>query len=524
MRPFPVLLGILAVLTAARLFAIGNVELSPDEAYYYLWAEHPDWSYYSKGPGVAFAIKFGTTLFGMTEFGVRFLSPFLALGTSLLLYVFGKRMHSEAVGFWTVLVLNATPIFNVGSLVMTIDPLSIFFWAAAMIAFWRATEDGESRTGWWMLAGLLTGLGFLCKYTNAMLFVSVLIYLAISRRQRLQFKRPGFYLSVLAFAVCLIPPLIWNANHAWITVSHLVSRGKLNESTGIHPGELLEFFAMHLGVYSPLLFLGLAAGLIWGWKPARLNPKMRFLLCLSLPLIVMYFGLSLKEAGEANWTAPAFLSGGILAVWMWMERAKSHRGYGIYAVSSVTLGIVLSLLVINLDILRAAGIPLPYKTDPGTRLRGWRSTAEAVQEVRNEVEKQLNEEVFLIADSYQTAAILAFYLPERRVEGPGHPPVYIPESQHIQNQFSFWPRYDGYEDGPAPQPGEAYFTEQKGVNKFLGRTALYITDRPEGNPAGSLKRAFGDWELLSLIEIRRRDLPLRTIRIFACYNYESLPL
>ena len=40
--------------------------------------------------------------------------------------------------------------------------------------------------------------------------------------------------------------------------------------------------------------------------------------------------------------------------------------------------------------------------------------------------------------------MLSFYLKDKRIEGPGHPPVYIPESQDIQNEFSFWPRYDEF--------------------------------------------------------------------------------
>ena len=65
----------LVLLTGLRLAYIGRVELTPDEAYYQMWSERLDWGYYSKGPGVAVAIRAGTALFGPTEFGVRFLSP-----------------------------------------------------------------------------------------------------------------------------------------------------------------------------------------------------------------------------------------------------------------------------------------------------------------------------------------------------------------------------------------------------------------------------------------------------------------
>ena len=66
------LIGFLLLLTGIRWWFGANLELSPDESYHYLWAQHPDVSYYSSGPGVALAILAGTSIFGSTEFGVRF--------------------------------------------------------------------------------------------------------------------------------------------------------------------------------------------------------------------------------------------------------------------------------------------------------------------------------------------------------------------------------------------------------------------------------------------------------------------
>ena len=87
--------------------------------------------------------------------------------------------------------------------------------------------------------------------------------------------------------------------------------------------------------------------------------------------------------------------------------------------------------------------------DPTDRLRGWKAVAVAVNNVRADFEKKTGQRVFLIADERDRASELAFYLPDKRVEGPGHPPVYIPESQDMVNQFSFWPRYDEFVPLPA---------------------------------------------------------------------------
>src|SRR5437868_6388831 len=222
-------------LTAIRFTMLGTSHLSFDDAHYWMWSEHLAPAYFSKGPGIAFAIRASTALFGATEFGIRFWSPVLGGATSLLLYYFTRRLFNERAGFWTVVALNAVPLFNVGNLLMTIDPLSIFFWVAAMYTFWLALERAERTTWIWTLTGLLIGIGFLCKYTNAFELISIVLVLALVPRHRREFKRPGFYFLLGAFAVCLVPPLVWNYEHTWITVSHLRSRGGLDQTFGIRP-------------------------------------------------------------------------------------------------------------------------------------------------------------------------------------------------------------------------------------------------------------------------------------------------
>src|SRR4029077_20654385 len=180
-------------LTVIRMSMLATTDLEADEAHYWMWSERPAPAYFSKGPGVAFAMRASTALVGSNEFGVRFFSPLLAAGTSLMLFYFARKLFGAAAGFWIVLALNVTPIFNIGAFVMTIDPLSIFFWTAAMITFWFAIEKAPRFSIYWPATGVLIGLGFLSKYTNALELVSILIVLALVPRLRSEFKRPGVY-------------------------------------------------------------------------------------------------------------------------------------------------------------------------------------------------------------------------------------------------------------------------------------------------------------------------------------------
>ncbi len=512
------------VLTAIRLALLNATLLSPDEAYYWMWSQRPALSYFSKGPGVAFVIRSSTALFGDNEFGVRFWSPLLAAGTSLLLYYFAQRLFSATVGFWAVMALNVAPIFNLGSLVLTIDPLSVFFWVAAFYTFWLALERTPDFSWWWLLTGLLIGLGFLCKYTNALELVSIVLLLLLVPRLRREFRRPSLYSLVSAFALCTVPPIVWNSQHAWVTLAHLKSRGGLDSAPGFHPLELLSFLGVHFLTYSPLLFLGLAWAVIANWRRALAQFRMLFLLWFGLPVFFLYAILSLNEAAAPNWDGLAFLSLSLLAISYWRERDATRGGVRKWAAAGFVLSALMSTLLLAL-MTRNVGFQR-HGHDPTDRLRGWRSMADAVAQVRQDFETKSGHPAFLIADERDRAAELGFYLRDKRVEGPAHPPAYIPESQDMVNEFSFWPRYDEFVPLPpnAVRDANEVYSEEEGVNLFTGRNALYLQEGKKKRPPTSIQQGFGRVEQIATIEVRTGGQPLRQLQVYACYDYRTLSL
>lgn len=594
MTPRRLLLAFLFGLCAIRLCLIGLFELSPDESYYYLWSEHLDISYYSKGPGIAATMWLSTHLFGATEFGIRFFSPILSLITGLCMFRLARRLYSEEVAIWTTIALSCVPIYQVGGLLMTIDPLSMCFWMAALYTCWRALEVSPRFSAWWPATGLLIGLGFLCKWTNALQLLSIILLLAFTPKYRRELRHAGFWSMLAAFLPCTIPPIIWNAQNYWITIDHLIKRGGLNHSPSLDLGEFFTFLAGQFAVYSPVVFGAMLVAIWLGVGRARLHFKPRFLLAFALPILVLYFGLSLREAGEANWTAPGTISLGLLAVALIHDfatrradptsnSAAQDTALRYTMVGGIALGAVMSLIILNTDLVRMAGVPLPYQVpmasgerrdvDPSMRLRGWRTTAEVVEQKRAEFEKA-NGPVFLIGNKYQTAAILSFYMKNPRREQPGHPAVYIPGSQAIENQFSFWPRYDELtrvpdiareylaardadpelreavskalaaldkeESTPGGKTADAQrglvrelrrampelpldesYVEESAISRFEGRNALYITDRQEERAPSTIKAGFKRVDMIACIDLNRRGMPLRQIRIFACYDYQT---
>jgi 4-amino-4-deoxy-L-arabinose transferase-like glycosyltransferase len=512
-------------LTAIRLSLLATNDLEFDEAHYWMWSERLAPAYFSKGPAIAFVIRASTALFGANEFGVRFFSPLLAAGTSLLLFYFSRRLFNATAGLFAVMALNATPIFNVGAFVMTIDSLSIFFWLAAMFTFWMAVEKSPRFSWWWPFTGLLIGLGFLSKYTNALELVSILLVLALAPRLRQEFRRPALYSLVGVFVICTIPPVIWNQQRAWVTLTHLRSRGNLEHGFGVHPAEVLSFLAQHFLVYSPVLFLALVWGVIASWRRVNQQFKVLFLMWFGLPVFVFYLLLSVNEAAAPNWDGLAFLGFGLLALYFWWERFEDSAALRFGAVVAILIGLAMSVIALDTDVLRAAGYQF-QRNDPSDRMRGWKSATRALENVRNDLETKLGQKLFLIADARDRASEISFYLRDKRVEGPGHPPVYIPESQDMVNQFSFWPRYDEFvELKPGMPRSEAEtYTEENGINPFVGRDALFIRSGEKEHAPHNIRASFQSTEPVGTIEVSRYGKVIRTWQVFLCRNYRTLPL
>jgi hypothetical protein len=327
------------------------------------------------------------------------------------------------------------------------------------------------------------------------------------------------------FVLCTIPPIVWNAQHAWITLAHLRSRGNLDQSFGFHPAEVLSFLGQHFIVYSPLLFLGLAWGVIASWRRVNQQFKILFLMWFGLPVFGFYLLLSLNKSAAPNWDGLAFFGFGLVATYFWWHRLHANALLRTCAIAGVLVGLIMSLIALNTDVLRVLGYQLP-RSDPSDRMRGWKSATNAVEKMRNELEAQLGEKLFLIADARDRASEISFYLHDKRVEGPDHPPVYIPESQDMVNQFSFWPRYDQFVElkpgGQLPE-GEVY-TEENGINLFVGRDALFIRAGEKERVPRNIQASFQSTELVGTIEVSRYGKVMRIWQAFLCRNYRTLPL
>src|SRR6478609_3596835 len=93
--------AVVAGLTVLRGTFAAVIELRVDEAYYWTWSRENVLSFLDHPPLIAWFIRFGTTIFGDTNLGVRFAGILAMLVTQLLLADMVRRVTHDfrAVGF-----------------------------------------------------------------------------------------------------------------------------------------------------------------------------------------------------------------------------------------------------------------------------------------------------------------------------------------------------------------------------------------------------------------------------------------
>jgi 4-amino-4-deoxy-L-arabinose transferase-like glycosyltransferase len=466
---------LIAAATLVRFFLTGWLPLLPDEAYYWQWSRHLDASYISKGPGVAYTIAAGTALFGDNNFGIRFFAVALSAGTAWQVFLLARRWYDEVAGLIAVLLISVVPLYAVGAIVMTIDPLSAFFWVWAANLFSRAIIDGK----WidWLLAGFAVGCGFLGKYLNALELLAFLVFLLAVPRRRTWLGRPHFWAMLSVAVFCTLPVLWWNARHGWTTAGQLEHRGGLNGPFTLHLSTFLDFLGLQAVMVSPLLFAALivlAVMLIAAWL-RRQTPSEGDLLLLLLFLSVFgfYAVLALHLRCEPNWPAVSYLSLIVVLSSRWKTLLEKPGAHGFIAAA------YLVAWVEALALYYTSVLPFPTKHDPMSRLAGWRETASHLGALQKDQHANV-----LIADSYKEASIFSFYLPD-------HEFIYTKRHWPAATQYDFWP---GYLDVPHAR-------------------ALWITSDLS---SAALAHDFPSITLVERVQVSYRGQPLREYAIYRC--------
>ena len=469
-----VVLALVLLATIARLVYLAWFNPYPlieDEAHYWEWSRRLEWSYYSKGPGIAWAIAASVKLLGTSEFGVR--APAAIAGAIAALAMAGlarDAMGDKRAGFFAAVCLLLSPVFQALSLLSTIDMPYVACWMLAVWAAWRCLHCAGTWS--WVGLGAAIGAGVLFKYTALLLVPGLLVY-AVARRGRLRLHRRAGTLVLGAIAIGLLgiaPVVIWNAENGWPTVHHLlghlgVKGGDMPEVRETYsPLWTLTFLVSQLGLAGAVGVLAVIGGVkaLRDHDVSSDGPRESavFLLLAAAPIFLFYLFVSFVSEGEANWAiaghatliplAAFGLVRGmdrftvLMARWRGLAEPRPRWGFLLRrpeTATQVAWHIAIGIgLVAGIGMLRpdwASSRPGLGRYVPVARLTSATSNAGQVSELLASLREQTHSEPMVISQHYGRASQMAFYL-------PGRPTVFCSSSLMAGRrcQYDLWAETD----------------------------------------------------------------------------------
>lgn len=394
-------------LTVLRLVVRSNldIDLHYDEAQYAVWSMQPDWGYYSKPPLIAWAIAAARGVCGDSAFCVRLPSAIAFTVTPLLVFALGRELwpYRPSVAWLGAGLFTLAPLTNFYALFMTTDSLLLLCWSAALLVLVRAIRLGG---GWWPLLGIALGFGLLAKYTMGIFAVSSVMVLWLMPQLRRVLVLPGPWMALFIAVLMFAPNLWWNAVHDFPTWHHTAEIAQIDRA-GNGLGGLFEFIGAQIVIFGPLAFAAAAYSVRRGLQapvaPTDIGPgqampipALRFLVCFAVPFLVIICVQAGLSRAFANWAAPAYVAGSLLA-------ASALLATRLRWLIAAALGtsLLLSALAYGHEALaRAAGLNWE---GPLHEVRGWSKLGRQVDALAQQ------HHATLVLDDRKLASEMGFY-------------------------------------------------------------------------------------------------------------------
>ncbi len=504
-----ILIWLLAISVVVRSILAAWMEFGNDEVYYWTYALYPDWSHFDHPPMVGWVIQiFSLNLLFDSEFFIRLASVVFMTVDTYIIYRIGKEIKDARTGLYAALLYSASIYAFVitGIFIMPDTPLMLFWLLAIWMAiiYFKRLHTQQHSDSFIILFGSFAGVAMLSKYSGVFLWIGLMLYILIFDRKPL--KTWAFYCTLFVSINLVLPILRWNLQYDFISFSFHGARvggNKLNFST--FGTELAGEFLYN----NPVNFVLAIITIIAAFKK-KINIEkstQRFILCIALPLILVFLFFSLTRPTLPHWNAPAYVSLILLsAVYLRDKQVEPDQlPKSIIAALSV-LGVV---LVIGVAEIKTGFIPLDKHTEPEMLGRddftldmyGWRQLGEKFADFREQkiAEDVMKAEDGIVANQWFPLANLDYYVARplgMRVMGLGWP--------------EFLHKY-------------LWINDKRG-GFHLGENYWFLSDsRYFKNPKETYQWYFKEIELVGVIPIERGGKTVKNFFVYTCKDLMDLP-
>ena len=312
-----------------------------DELYFLVCGHHLDWGYVDQPPLVALQARVAEMLFGLTPTGIRVLS-FAAGGvkvglTGLLAWQLGGRRLAQALAMTAAL---AAPVFLVADNYLSMNSWEPCFWMGSLLVVLRIV-DGSWPPRWWLLFGLLAGLGIENKDSTVFFLMALVLGMLVTPQRKVLWS-PWVAAAVGVILLISLPNFIWQWVRHWPTYELLNNISHSDKNTKLAPLPFLLQQANMMLIFSAPLWIG---GLVWlGF--ARSARAWRFVAATYVVFLAMMMAMHAKDYYVAP-IYPVLLAAGAV----WFVAATRRSWPTLVYVGVLVLFAVVATIPIGLTVL-----------------------------------------------------------------------------------------------------------------------------------------------------------------------------
>lgn len=397
-RPNYIFLTGLIVFTALNIFSACTMELHFDEAYYWLYSQHPAMGYFDHPPMISWIISLGTFIFP-GELGVRFFSILFSSLSILFLWRIIKKYSPDPVLFWTL--IYSTALIHPYSFISTPDS-PLFFLSIAIFYYYKKYLEKSSFQNVLILA-LVIALSVYSKYHA----VLIILFILISNLSL--FKKFSFWAIFLLVIVYLLPYISWQADNGFPSIRyHLIDSHKTEYNISV----TINYILSELAVTGPLL------GWLFLYAMLKTKPSGKWekgLKYSGIGIFVFFFLSTFGGDFEAHWTLVAFPPLIILSYKFLLENQKWQKWVKIAGIANFVLLLVLRIIIIT---------PAANNIQALKIFKGNKKEAEMIK-------KYAGSTPVLFQDSWTKASLFAYYSNNKWTAN-------LNSSLHRRNQFDLY--------------------------------------------------------------------------------------
>ncbi|MEM9908165.1 MAG: glycosyltransferase family 39 protein [Cyanobacteria bacterium P01_D01_bin.44] len=494
-----IFLGIVHVVYSC--FAFPN----PDEAYYWLWGQHLDWSYYDHPPFHAWVQGGFAALLG-TSRGVVRLPTLISNGLFLWSYYqIARALYGKQAGLaWGVIVasLLASPLYFIFLTLAWHDHWLLAFSLLSArwgIRFFDQYRQGKGNSALLYGAGLALGLAYLCKYTAIFVGLAAIATLLSDRQLRPLLREGRLYGAGAIAALAALPILMWNYQNDWLSFQYYLTRSVDGGGTAFKPLEVLSFWGLSILIVSPFLswaFLQLLRSQPLQQRQSSFWPFTIWLFTLSTGVLS---GVGLFSTALYYWNILAYV---LLVAWLPVYflqtdyegcTATPHypwRHLGLWHWAQRFGCLVTALLVVNYCVLPISALFGPEGDPDGRMLFGWDTVGPAVEAFQQRQSAKEGMPSLLLTTDYRSASALAFAL---------NNPSVLAISDRI-DQFDVWAKR----------------------RPLAGRSALILSD--DWHPlTDAVSQQFDEVSPVATVPVQQWGVPIKTYYLHYGEGFEPSP-